>query len=92
MILTYRLLNGLEDIDYRKFFTLDDRFYNLRGHSKKLKKFGPNLDVRNFFFSFRVIDKWNSLTEEEVTAPSTRAFKLRYDKAEKLRQERNNGP
>ena len=92
MILTYRLLNGLEDIDYRKFFTLDDGHYNLRGHSKKLKKFGPNLDVRRFFFSFRVVDKWNSLTEEEVTAPSTRAFKLRYDKAEKLRQERNNGP
>ena len=92
MILTYRLLNGLEDIDYRKFFTLDDRTYNLRGHSKKLKKFGPSLDVRRHFFSQRVINKWNALTEEEVTAPNTRVFKLRYDKAEKLRQLRNNGP
>ena len=90
MILTYRLLNGLEDIDYRKFFTLDERRYNLRGHSKKLKKPRASLDVRKYFFSHRVIDKWNSLTEEEVTAPNTRVFKLRYDKAEIERQRRNN--
>ena len=51
MILTYRLLNGLEDIDYRKFFTLDERRYNLRGHSKKLKKPRANLDVRKYLFS-----------------------------------------
>ena len=89
MILTYRLLNGLEGIDYRKFFKLDDGPYNLRGHSKKLDKPRPTLDVRKFFFSHRVIDKWNNLNEEEVTAPNTRVFKLRYDKAEIERQRRN---
>ena len=89
MILTYRLLNGLEGIDYRKFFKLDDGPYNLRGHSKKLDKPRPTLDVRKFFFSHRVIDKWNNLNEEEVTAPNTRVFKLRYDKAEIVRQRRN---
>ena len=92
MILTYRLLNGLEDIDYQKFFTLDTRVYNLRGHSKKLIKPRPSLDVRKYFFSHRVIDKWNDLSEEEVTAPNTRVFKLRYDKAEIERQRRRNGP
>ena len=51
MIFTYRLLNGLEDIDYWKFFTLDERIYNFRGHSKKLKKPRANLDVRKFIFS-----------------------------------------
>ena len=91
MILTYRLLNGLEDIDYTKFFTLDKCPYELRGHSRKLFKPGPNLDIRKYFFSQRVIDKWNSLTEEEVTAPNTRVFKLRYDKAEMERQRRNSG-
>ena len=91
MILTYRLLNGLEDIDYRKFFTLDEGIYNLRGHSKKLKKPRASLDVRKYFFSHRVIDKWNNLTEEEVTAPNTRTFKIRYDKAEIERQRRNYG-
>ena len=93
MILTYRLLNGLEGIEYSKFFTLDRNPYNLRGHSKKLHKPGPNLDVRKYFFSHRVIDKWNGLTEEEVSAPNTRTFKLRYDKAESERQRRiDNSP
>ena len=35
MILTYRLLNGEESIDYKKFFTLDTRV-NHRGHNWKL--------------------------------------------------------
>ena len=37
MILTYRILNGLEDIDYRKFFDLNERPYYIRGqHSKTI--------------------------------------------------------
>ena len=37
----------------------------------------------------RVIDPWNDLTEEEVSAPNTRTFKLRYDKAKIVRQRSN---
>lgn len=92
MILTYRLLNGLEGIKYNNFFTLDQSPYDLRGHSKKLHKPRTNLDVRKYFFSHRIIDKWNGLTEEEVSAPNTRTFKLRYDKAEIERQRANNSP
>ena len=36
MIEVYKLLNGFEDVDYRKFFNLSDR--QSRGHSLKLKK------------------------------------------------------
>ena len=45
----------------------------------KLKRTFEHLDVRINFFSKRIIEKWNSLTEHEVTAPSTSAFKRRYD-------------
>ena len=86
MILTYRLLNGEEGIDYNTFFTLSVGHYNLRGHSRKLVKTREHLNVRRNFFSKRVIDKWNGLSEYEVTAPSTSTFKKRYDKMENERQ------
>ena len=89
MILTYRLLNGEEGIDYRKFFTLSEVPYNLRAHSMKLVRTFEHLNVRRNFFSIRIIEKWNSLTEHEVSAPSTSAFKRRYDFMEDTRQRNN---
>ena len=50
------------------------------GHSLKLKKRYSRLDVRKFFFANRVIDVWNSLPEDVVTACSVNAFKNRLDK------------
>ena len=83
MILTYRLLSGEEGIDYRKFFRLSEEHYELRGqHSKKIALTRPTLDIRKYFFSWRVIQKWNSLTEYEVSAPCTSVFKERYDRME----------
>ena len=79
MILTFRLINGHEGIDYQNFFTLLNSPYNLRRHSKTIERSTLNLDVRKFFYSRRVIEKWNSLSEHEVSAPSTAAFKRRYD-------------
>ena len=82
MILTYRLINGMERVDYHKFFSLENNHYNLRGHSQKIVRTNLNLDVRKYFFSRRVIEKWNSLTEYEISAPSTAVFKKRYDEIE----------
>ncbi|CAL4130995.1 unnamed protein product [Meganyctiphanes norvegica] len=88
MILTYRLINGLEGIDYRKLFSLVNTPYDTRGHSKRIARTLLNLEVRRNFFSRRVIEKWNEkLTEFEVSAPSTKVFKERYDEMEKLRQQ-----
>ena len=88
MILTYRLINGLEGIDYRKFFSLVNTPYDTRGHSKRIARTLLNLEVRRNFFSRRVIEKWNEkLTEYEVSAPSTKVFKERYDEMEKIRQQ-----
>ena len=87
MILTYRLINGDEDINYNKFFTLSNNNYNLRRHSKNIDKTSVNLDVRKYTFSKRVVDKWNGLSEEIVSAPCVSAFKRRYDK---MMRNRNN--
>ena len=56
---------------------------NLRGHSLKLSKSQCNKLCRRFF-SHRVIDVWNSLSEFMVSAPSTNIFKNRVDNKWKM--------
>ena len=88
MILTYRILTGKEGIDYEKFCKLENSHHNTRGHSRKIFKTREHLNVRRNFFSWRVIEKWNKLTDYEVTATSTAVFKKRYDEQEAIRQGR----
>ena len=79
MILTYRLLSGEEGVDYRRFFTLKSHDHNTRGHFLKINTVYARTNVRNFFFSIRVINRWNSLPGKVVSAPCTSVFKSRYD-------------
>ena len=79
MILTYRLLSGEEGVDYRRFFTLKSHDHNTRGHFLKIDKIYARTNVRKYLFSLRVIDRWNKLPEEVVSAPCTSEFKSRYD-------------
>ena len=52
---------------------------NLGGHSLKLSKSQCNKLYKRRFFSQRVIDVWNSLSEFMVSAPSTNIFNNRVD-------------
>ena len=51
-----------------------------RGHAHKLIKKACNLNVRQNFFSFRVVNMWNNLPAYVAEAPSLNAFKGRLDK------------
>ncbi|KAK6171921.1 hypothetical protein SNE40_018342 [Patella caerulea] len=51
-----------------------------RGHSYKLKKRHCKTATRRNFFSYRVVNEWNSLSEDVVSAPSLNAFKSRIDR------------
>ena len=73
LILVYRLLHGLVDYDWRRLFTLSTN--RLRGHQLKLEKPRARLDIRHHCFSYRVINPWNLLPPEVVSAPSVSAFK-----------------
>ena len=46
-----------------------------RGHSLKLKKQYCSKDLRKFFFSERVISRWNALDEETVSVTTVNSFK-----------------
>ena len=50
-----------------------------RGHSYKLKKSQFKLNLRGHFFSQRVINLWNALKDDTVTASSLNIFKNKLD-------------
>ena len=51
-----------------------------QGHSLKLAKRSSRTQLRQNFFSNRVIKLWNSLPEEVMTAPTVNCFKGRFDR------------
>ena len=79
MIEVYKYLHKIYETK-DKILPLDRSGINTRGHSLKLSKRGCRLDVRKNFFSFRVVNPWNALPEEVVSAPSLNSFKARLDK------------
>ena len=87
------ILNGYEDIDSSRFFTLSST--GLRGHSLFLFLFqystGPfygislklfkernRLLLRKQTFTQRVVDSWNNFPKNVVNAPSINAYKSRF--------------
>ena len=52
----------------------------LRGHEYKLKKRRCNTKKRQHFFSNRVVNMWNSLPAEVVSAATVNCFKARLDR------------
>ena len=74
LIEMYKIAHQMSAINLQDMFQLvpDSR---TRGHSLKLYKLRSRLDLRRHFFSERVVDRWNSLDEDTVSATSVNAFK-----------------
>ena len=79
MIQVYKILHDIEKADREKLFQMA-AYTSTRGHPLKLFKKRFRLNLRKKFFSQRVIDKWNRLPINLVTAPSLNAFKSRLNK------------
>ena len=83
LIEVYKILNGYEGTDYTKFFKL--RKGPTRGHPWKLEKNEHfRSQVREGWFTIRVVNPWNSLPTNVVNAPSIATFKERLDEYLKL--------
>ncbi len=78
LIHVYKMANGLSAPRFEQLFCLPGEG-RTRGHSLKLNKGCRRLDLRQHFFSERVVSLWNSLPEEAVTAASINRFKNRLD-------------
>ena len=78
LIETYKMLTVRENIDASVFFT-KATYTSLRGNSMKLYKPGFKKTCRQNFFNQRVVNDWNSLPDEVVTAELLNSFKKRLD-------------
>ena len=74
LVEVYKMLNGLSRLPFGTFFELreGDR---TRGNSLKLTKHRCRLDLRQHFFAERVVNSWNRLSNDAVTATSLNSFK-----------------
>ena len=70
----FKLYKGLSTIPFDRFFTLSS-VNNTRGHSAKIVKHHCHLDIRRHFFCERVIDRWNSLSQQAINSTSVNIFK-----------------
>ena len=85
MIEAYKIITGKENVDVRNFFQMAT--FIGRSHSKKVFRKYSRLNKRKYWFSQRVVPKWNSLAPEEVEKISTSGFKKSYDLKEANRRE-----
>ena len=74
LILVYKILNGMCSVEPDEIFS--PALHSItRGHEFKLFKPRVRLELRKRFFSNRVIDVWNSLSPETVSAGNINSFK-----------------
>jgi len=61
-----------------KVNTLDKNNKVTRGHTLKLSKMKCTRDYWKYFFSNRVVNRWNMLAQQIVGATSLKAFKMAW--------------
>ena len=75
----YRILSGIDHLNSNLIVQLDNSS-RTRGHSKKLIKPRVTSTIKQHTLGYRVIQDWNSLPEEVVTAETVNVFKTRLEK------------
>ena len=78
VIEVFKMVNGINKVDYQNYFHLADNNIT-RGHKFKLAKARSRLDIRKNYFSQRAVNVWNNLPASVVEAESVNSFKNRYD-------------
>jgi len=80
----FKMKAGLSDIPLCTFFKLtsDSR---TRGHSWKIVKRRSSLDIRKYFFSERLVHRWNSLSQEDVDQTTLNGFRKALEKKRMIR-------
>ena len=74
----FKMSKGLSAIPWNLFFRADNS-ERTRGRTKKQVKESFKLDVRKYFFSQRVVNRWNGLSVDVVSAGTVETFKKRLE-------------
>jgi ribonuclease P/MRP protein subunit RPP40 len=84
LIEVLKMAHGLSGVALNTLFELDT-IGRTRGHCFKLVKHRCCKDIRRFFFSQRVVSKWNSLEEMTVTAKTVNSFKSNLEHERRMK-------
>ena len=74
LLYMFKMYKGLLPTPFSRFFKITTNS-TTRGHSAKITKAHCKLDIRRFFFSERVINRWNQLDQEAVDSGTENSFK-----------------
>jgi len=79
VIETYKYLHGIYNINCSLFLPLSvgDSGVSTHGHSLKLQKRDCKLVLRANVLGYRIVNLWNSLPEDVVSAPTVNSLKGR---------------
>ena len=80
LITMYKIISGMEKIDNEELVVVREEVSRTRGHSKRIRKSHCVGNTRKYSFPHRIVDTWNGLNEEVVTATSVHNFKEKLDK------------
>ena len=84
LIEVFKSLRGLSAPSVRDLFTISTNHIT-RGHILKLTKRRCSLDLRKFFFSERVVGRWNSLDQSTVDSQTVNQFKMNLQRLRNAR-------
>ncbi|HKJ81868.1 MAG TPA: reverse transcriptase family protein [Ignavibacteriaceae bacterium] len=79
VIQVFKMLKGIDNVDYNKYFTISNNSHT-RGHSMKLIKNRSRLNIRQNYFTNRIINGWNTLPNYVVESDSVNCSKNNYDR------------
>ena len=78
LIEVYKIINGMENVCITDVFEMFETT-TTRGHGFKFKMKYCRLDIRKYSFAIRVVERWNSLSDETVKSSSLDMFFKRLD-------------
>ena len=80
LITMYKIVNHIDKIDKQDLVVLkEDDGGRMRGHSKRIRKGQCLREIQKYSFPHRMVDVWNGLSEEIVTAASVQKFNEMLD-------------
>ena len=84
MIQTWKIIHGVDNVDKKTWFKMvdgDEALHRTRAAGNQLNIVKPKCknDLRRNFFSVRVVEKWNSISNRVREAKTLNSFKNLYD-------------
>ena len=77
LIEVFKMFRGFSKVSLQELFMFHVNSKGTRGHSCKLVKTRCTRDITTYFFSNKVINRWNSLDQRTVDASSINVCKSR---------------